>query len=427
MEMQNNKGKEVCDDIVFRNLSKSAALKKLKPHNHPGNAKNAIINITLAGKEELGEDDIQESEHKHPAYVIMQRNNFCCNRFMGSPMHLMGLELVSAIMSIIYQLASYLNVKKDLSTSVKSAMERLVNSRIDFAPTETLTSNKTIGWIWSDCMRLCKFIGSIFRNMDRHIAEKNHDIISMKNYNPKMCRNYLLLRNLNLPNAIKEKRKEVLKHMQLMKNEINEFNKLSIQPLICSICKLVASIMMVVDTRKYKPRMHYKQCLNAFHQMDALIKKLTNDALGKKRCVSMCNNLNVGDVISDVDFSAPVRFAWEGNWHEKKGTQAVKEQFVSQKEKFGKIIINKQCTKKVLDHPSPEESIELEILSKFQNYAIDSREVLYKKLQTLVPMPFAMIKDSNLLFVFQYSEAMQFKFTDLIDVQMGWFYFNITF
>ena len=38
-----------------------------------------------------------------------------------------------------------------------------------------------------------------------------------------------------------------------------------------------------------------------------------------------------------------------------------------------------------------------------------------------------MTKDGNLLFVFQHSEAMQFKFTDLIDVQMGWFYFNITF
>jgi len=63
--------------------------------------------------------------------------------------------------------------------------------------------------------------------------------------------------------------------------------------------------------------------------MDALIKKLTNDTSDNKRCVSMCNNLNVGDVISDVDFSGPVRFTWEGNWHGEKGIQAVKEQFVS--------------------------------------------------------------------------------------------------
>ena len=38
-----------------------------------------------------------------------------------------------------------------------------------------------------------------------------------------------------------------------------------------------------------------------------------------------------------------------------------------------------------------------------------------------------MIKDGNLLFVFQYSEAIEFKFAELIDVQMGWLYFNITF
>ena len=38
-----------------------------------------------------------------------------------------------------------------------------------------------------------------------------------------------------------------------------------------------------------------------------------------------------------------------------------------------------------------------------------------------------MTKDGNLLFVFQHSEAIEFKFAELIDVQMGWFYFNITF
>ena len=153
-------------------------------------------------------------------------------------------------------------------------MEGLVNSRIDFAPIETLTSDKTTGWIGSDYMRLCKFIGYIFRNMDRHISEKNHNNVNIKNYNSKMCRNYLLLRNLDVPNTIKEKREAVLKHMQLMKNEMNEFNKLSIQPLICSIYKLVANIMTAVDTRKSKLRTHYKQCLNAFHQMDVLNEEL---------------------------------------------------------------------------------------------------------------------------------------------------------
>ena len=80
-----------------------------------------------------------------------------------------------------------------------------------------------------------------------------------------------------------------------------------------------------------------------------------------------------------------------------------------------------------MDHLSPEESIESEIPSKFRNYVINSREVLQRKFQTSVPIPFVITKDGNLIFVFQHCEAIEFKFTDLIDVQMGWFYFNITF
>ena len=44
-----------------------------------------------------------------------------------------------------------------------------------------------------------------------------------------------------------------------------------------------------------------------------------------------------------------------------------------------------------------------------------------------VSVPFIMTKDGKLLFVFQHSEAIEFKFTELISIQMGWFYFNITY
>ena len=161
--------------------------------------------------------------------------------------------------------------------------------------------------------------------------------------------------------------------------------------------------------------------------MDVLVKKLTNDKSETYKIASMYNNLNVGGIINDVDETGPIRFTWEGNWHGEKGIQAVKEQFISQKGNFGEILINKIYTKKILDHLSPEESIELEIPSKFRNYYIDSKEILNKKLQNTVPVHFIMIKDGNLLFVFQHSEAIEFKFAELIDVQMGWFYFNITF
>jgi len=91
MELQEIKGKEIYDDIVYRELSKTDALKKLKPYNYTGEAKNAIINNAIARKEELDDENICESENGFPSFAIRSRNNLCFNSFTGSPMHLMGL------------------------------------------------------------------------------------------------------------------------------------------------------------------------------------------------------------------------------------------------------------------------------------------------------------------------------------------------
>ena len=99
--------------------------------------------------------------------------------------------------------------------------------------------------------------------------------------------------------------------------------------------------------------------------MDVLVKKLTNDKSEIYKNTSMYNNLNIGSIINNVDETSPIRFTWEGNWYGEKRIQAVKDQFISQKGNFGKILINKIYTKKILDHLSPEESIKLEIPSKF--------------------------------------------------------------
>ena len=121
-----------------------------------------------------------------------------------------------------------------------------------------------------------------------------------------------------------------------------------------------------------------------------------------------------------------VRFTWEVNWQGEKGTQDPEEKLLSQKRHFSKIVTNKLCMEKVLDHLSPEESIKSETLGKFRNYVLDSREVLCKKLQLSVPMFVTMTKDDNLLLAFEYSETEELKFIDLIEIQMSSF-FNTTF
>ena len=76
MEIQERKGKQTCNEIVHDNLSKTAALKKLKPYNYTGDAKNTIINNAIARKEELEEAHVTNTEHKFPDYSINRRNNF---------------------------------------------------------------------------------------------------------------------------------------------------------------------------------------------------------------------------------------------------------------------------------------------------------------------------------------------------------------
>ena len=62
--------------------------------------------------------------------------------------------------------------------------------------------------------------------------------------------------------------------------------------------------------------------------------------------------------------------------------------------------------RKVLEHLSPAKLFESEIISKFRKYVLDYREVLHKMIQSSVPMPFAMTKDSSLFFALEHSNAV---------------------
>ena len=76
---------------------------------------------------------------------------------------------------------------------------------------QILTNNKTTGWIGSAYFSLCKFIPCTFRNMDQYVAEKNYNSINVETHASKMCKIYLLLCNLDVPDNIKDKG-EVIKN-----------------------------------------------------------------------------------------------------------------------------------------------------------------------------------------------------------------------
>ena len=100
--MYDNKGKEVCNNIIKNNFSKTATLKKLRLRDLAGKAKNLIIDKTVTRKEELGEINIEELEYKYQVFAIRRRNDFFYNSFTRSPMHALALGLVNVIEIILY-------------------------------------------------------------------------------------------------------------------------------------------------------------------------------------------------------------------------------------------------------------------------------------------------------------------------------------
>ena len=118
--MQDRKGNETCNKIVYSNLSIIAALKKLKLSNYTSNTENATINDAIARKDKLEEVCFKDSEYECSTFSIRRRNNFCCESFVGSPICNLGLGLAYSIISISYQFTSLLDTKKELIARVKN-------------------------------------------------------------------------------------------------------------------------------------------------------------------------------------------------------------------------------------------------------------------------------------------------------------------
>ena len=70
--------------------------------------------------------------------------------------------------------------------------------------------------------------------------------------------------------------------------------------MLCSLCRTISNIMASDGSNLMKMQMHIKQHLNAFHEIDQLVKTLTNDDNHMPRWMSQCDHLNTDGVIDDI-------------------------------------------------------------------------------------------------------------------------------
>jgi len=51
---------------------------------------------------------------------------------------------------------------------------------------------------------------------------------------------------------------------------------------------------------------------------------------------------------------------------------------------------------------------------------------MYYRASSCLPIPFILTNNKKCIFIIKNSSAIEFKFKDLIDIQMDWFYFSIS-
>ena len=63
-----------------------------------------------------------------------------------------------------------------------------------------------------------------------------------------MCKNYLILHNMEAPEGLKERRKAVLEHKCEMKGNVEAFTDVNAQQIVCSFCKMNSNLMTSENT-----------------------------------------------------------------------------------------------------------------------------------------------------------------------------------
>ena len=77
--------------------------------------------------------------------------------------------------------------------------------------------------------------------------------------------------------------------------------------------------------------MHIKQHLNELNAIDMLFKSMTNESNKKPIWLLSQNNMNITQLLNDIRRCGYLGHVRDGNWHEEKGIQHVKNDFVTKK------------------------------------------------------------------------------------------------
>ena len=84
---------------------------------------------------------------------------------------------------------------------------------------EILKDDKTTDWIVIDYARFIKVIQQVVKDVDTLLKNKFNRYTNIKNYNTKMCRNYLSLQNLKIPDKLKDKQDTINKYQDSIKEK----------------------------------------------------------------------------------------------------------------------------------------------------------------------------------------------------------------
>ena len=421
---QKNLSKKVYDKVAEGKLNKQTAAKMIKPLNLNGNAVNLILESAINERDRRNENSNCPS-FRYPDFIVNSRENLDFNKATSSPMHLLFLGVTNSAIELLLLLAKEFDIDKVVIESITNNMQQLLVAGIDFGPNVVLKNEKTSGWIASDYLRLAKVMPWVFKDMD-YIMK----IMFIKNDNPfthaaKMCKNYSIIHNLDMPDTLKEKRTTIKNHKESLKENMDILKELKFQPMLCSLHKMISNIMASDGTNFMKLQIHIKQYLNEFHKMDQLLKKLKNETGEIPRWISQYNHLNIDSVIDDIKRMGPLKFMWEGNEHGEKYIQTAKNEFVSKKGNFGEVLIKKICAKKILSNLSNYDENESITNSDSSWFDLKSQDILQTKLDNCLPIPFILTHTKQCFFIIKNSFAIGFVFKDLVCIQMGWFYFNL--